>query len=238
MIISEYIDEIKNKLTGGLLELEIDDASISKIINNSLREIQRYIDSTKIITIPYSACIDMTEYRVSAISNVYRAVGFATNVNSSNISSGTDPMLATQWQLLTGTGNLYNFGNYALNYASWNTILQIRNTSSTDLIYYYDKPTNKLYINVSTDVPSAITIEYIPKFVDVADIVSDFWIDILLRLSLANTKVILGRIRSRYTQSNALWQQDGATLLSEGTAELAELREQLRQSNQLNLPVD
>lgn len=236
MTIEEYRDEIKEKLTGNILELEIDDALIDKTINSSLREVQRYIDSTKIITIPYQRCINMTKYRVSAITNVYRAVGYG-DVNGLT-NEPTDPMLLAQWQILFGAGNIYNFNNAVYNYASWNTALQLRNTTSTDLVYYYDKPTNMLYINTFSDNPPVITIEYIPKYVDVAEVTSDFWVDILLRLSLANVKIILGRIRSRYTQTNTLWQQDGATMLEEGKAELNELREQLRASNQISLPVD
>ena len=76
----------------------------------------------------------------------------------------TDPMLASQWQLMSGTGNLYNFQDYALDYASWNTLLQIRNTTSTDLAFLYDKHTNQLYINISTSIPQKITIEYVPRF--------------------------------------------------------------------------
>jgi len=82
-----------------------------------------------------------------------------------------------------------------------------------------------LYINISTGVPSFITIEYVPRYNSVEEIKSDYWIDILTRLSVAITKVTLGRIRTRYTQSNALWTQDGETMLTEGTTELTNLRE-------------
>ena len=93
----------------------------------------------------------------------------------------------------------------------------------------------------STDFPGVIayiTIEYVPEFKDVDDIKSDYWIDILVRLSIALTKVTLGRIRSRYTQSNALWTQDGDKLLEEGNAELVALRETLRVNSQIIYPID
>ena len=57
-------------------------------------------------------------------------------------------------------------------------------------------------------------------------------------MSVALTKVALGRIRSRYKQSNALWEQDGETLLNEGNEELKELRETLRVNAQLCYPLD
>lgn len=83
-------------------------------------------------------------------------------------------------------------------------MLQLRNTVSTDLIFRFDRHTGYLYINVAFDKPKYITIEYVPRYDDVSEIVSDYWIDMLIRLSTALTKVTVGRIRSRYTQSNAL----------------------------------
>ena len=55
-----YIDEIKLKLTGGVVHLELDDATLQRVLDSTMREVQRYIDTTKLITIPYKQCIDMT----------------------------------------------------------------------------------------------------------------------------------------------------------------------------------
>jgi len=52
------------------------------------------------------------------------------------------------------------------------------------------------------------------------------------------TKIILGRIRTRFTQSNALWTQDGEKLLEEGNTDLKELREILRANSNLITPID
>ena len=60
----------------------------------------------------------------------------------------------------------------------------------------------------------------------------------LMRLSIALTKVTLGRIRTRYTQSNALWTQDGDTILAEGREELTNLREALLANSELCYPID
>ena len=245
MDIAAYRDEIKLKLTGNLLEIELDDATIDKVINSALRELQRYICSVEVMTIPFSPCIDLTDpantnnipIKVSAITNVYRANSYNTNSYTSGVSMA-DPMYGSYWQLLSRTGNLYDYQDYAYNYMSWNTILQIRNTISTDLSFYFDKKTSKLYINTSNNIPSIITIEYIPRFDTVDDVVSDYWIDFLIRLAVALTKITVGRIRSRYTQTNALWTQDGERLLEEGNSELNELRTYLATNNQLLYPID
>jgi hypothetical protein len=72
----------------------------------------------------------------------------------------------------------------------------------------------------------------------VEQITSDFWIDVLMRLSKALTKITLGRIRGRYTQSNALWVSDAPTMLQEGQTELTELRNYLQTNTQLLYAID
>lgn len=238
MEVSAYKEEILFKLTGGILDCELDDNALDQVLKAALREVQRYIDTTVIKTIPYSNCIDLSEYNVSSVSRVYRAKGFMANESSENTPTPADPMYASQWQLLSGTGNMYNFNDYVYNYAAYNTLQQIRNTTSTDLAFRYDKSSNQLYVNIATSKPKNITIEFVPKFNDVSEIVSDYWTDITVRLATAIAKVTLGRIRTRYTQSNALWTQDGEKMLEEGNAELTDIREKLQASTQLCYPID
>lgn len=237
MDIKAYRDEIKLKLTGGRLKLEISDSDLDAIINSSLREIQRYIDITRVITIPYKKCIDMSEYKCSSVSRVFRAQGYMSDTGD-DTTMMADPVYLAQWQILGGNGALYNFSNWVYNYGAWNTMLQIRNTISTDLAFKYVKEANQLYINTAMDTPSNITIEYVPRYDDVSEITSDFWIDQLMRLSLANTKIIVGRIRSKFNQSNALWGIDGETMVAEGKEELTALQEALKNSTQLVYPID
>ena len=234
--INAYRDEIRLKLTGGVLDLELDDKTIDQIINSALREIQRYITTTKLITIPFSRCIDLSKYdKINMVARVYRTRGYTSNYDGTGY---VDPMYASQWQMLSGTGNLYGFQDAMYNYMSWNTIMQIRNTSSTDLAFKYDQSSKQLYINISEEIPANITVEYIPRYDDVSQIVSDYWIDNLIKLAVAIAKVTVGRIRSRFTQSNALYTQDGEILLEEGNAELAELRNHLIENSNLIYGID
>lgn len=234
MKMEAYVDEIKLALTGGVLELEVDDAIIQKIVNSALREVQRYICSTKLITIPFSKCIDLTEYKVNAVTKVMRATGTGiTGETSGETTISTDPVQLSMFQFTSGIGNMYNFQNYLNNFSSWSTVQQIENTLSTDLAYYFEDATKKLYINTTLDVGTNITIEYVPRYDNVEEVTSDFWIDVIMRLSKALAKIYVGRIRSRFTQSNALWSQDGETLLNEGNTELTELRTYLQANTQL-----
>ena len=244
MVLSDYRDEIKLKLTGDLLESELDDNTIDRVIKSSLRELQRYISSSNLITVPYKSCIDLSnpedtngnQLNVNSVIAVYRTADLTGG--SSNSGSMSDPMQVAQWQLLSGMGNLHYFQDAVYNYGAWTTLQQIRNTTSTDLLFRFDKSSNKLYINVSEGTPSTITIEYIPVFKDVSEVTSDYWQDILMRLALAQVKVTVGRIRTRYVQSNALWSQDGDTILQEGKEELENIRQMLLDNTELSYPID
>ena len=57
-------------------------------------------------------------------------------------------------------------------------------------------------------------------------------------MATAHTKIVLGRIRSKYKQSNALWTLDGDQLLQEGLTELTALRETLEANSTIFFPED
>lgn len=230
-------DEVLLKLTGYVVSTELSDTALTKVINSALREVQRYIDTIAMITIPFSSCIDLSEYKISSVVGVRRTEGYIGDNNPSNGAS-MDPMYASQWMLLSGVGNIGQINNYASNLAAWNTMLQIRNTLSTDLAFYYVKHDNKLYINIANNFPKSVTVLYIPRFEDVSEITSDYWQDVLIRMSVAIAKVTVGRVRTKFKQSNALWTLDGDQILEEGNTELTNLRQELKDSTQLCYGVD
>ena len=237
MKLQSYITEIKLNLTGGLLKLEIPDTTIAQIVNMSLREVERYIDIPKLVTVPYARCIDLTNFKHNSITHVYRTIGYNGNAETGD-TMVNDPMYMQQWAIYSNGGSMYNLDNYLMNFMSYTTLLQMRNTLSTDMSFKEDKEANKLYINCAYDEPKNVTIEYIPVYDSVEEIDDDYWTDIIKRMSLAQTKIILGRIRSHVKQSNAIWSLDGDTLLQEGTTELTEIRQHLTDNEALIYPID
>lgn len=240
MELKEYIDQIRFQLTGGILENELEDEDIAKILNFSLRELNRYYDSTALVTADAASCIDLTalqednNIKISSVSNVYRTNAVGT---SSTAPATADPMFIAQWNFANNYYG-YNSNSWALNYAAYNTMQQISSTFSTDLEFKEDQNGGKLYINFANDTPTSITIEYVPKLEDVSEVKGEYWTDILLRLALAHTKITLGRIRTRYTLNDAIWGQDGETLLTEGNTELTALRERLQTQANFTYPLD
>jgi hypothetical protein len=238
MKLEDVLDEIKLELTGHLLDMEIDDETLVSVVKKALRELTRYWDESRLITIPFASCIDLEgkffDEQVSSIVKVYRTEGMG---DSGNLSIINDPVQMAQFAIFSNGGTMYNLNDYVMNYASWMSMYQIKNTMSTDLSFKEDRHNKKLYIN-NYNTPSMITIEYIPKLNSTEDIQSDYWIDILVKYCIALTKIVLGRIRTRFSQTNALWTQDGEKILEEGNTELKELREILRVNSNMVYIID
>lgn len=249
MRLADYVNEIKLELTGGVLELEITDDVIASLVNKAFREIQRYIDIPKLVTVPFASCIDLGPwvddkgvqhegFKCSSIVRVYRTVGYNGNNEVTNNQNINDPMYMQQWMIYSNGGSMYNLDNYVMNFAAYNTMLQMRNTISTDMSWKEDKEGKKLYINSAYDVPKMVTIEYIPIYQSVEEVEDDYWTDQIAKLSMALVKITLGRIRSFSTQTNALWTLDGDTLLAEGNAEAQAIRQSLVDNMNFMYPID
>ncbi len=231
----EIISEIRLELTANILELELDDKTLNQIIDKALRELQRYIDSTKFITVPYSKCIDLKDSNISSVSRVFRTSSYGDG--DAYRGGALDPFYASAFLLFSNGYNLYNLNDFTERFGAWNTKLQIRNTISTDLAFVWDSSEKKIYIN-TLDNPVYITLECVPKLLDVDDVKSDYWIDILVRYCIALTKLYVGRVRTRYKLANSLWENDGEQLLEEGQTDLDNLRETLRINSQLTYVYD
>jgi hypothetical protein len=241
MKLEDVLSEIKLELTGYVLDMEINDETLVSVVKKSLRELERFWDETTMITVPFASCIDLDgdffREKVSSIVKVYRTEGVG-DATGGGLSVITDPVQMAQFAIFSNGGTMYNLNDYVLNYSSWMTMAKIRNTMSTDMAFREDRHNKKLYINKANSAPSMVTVEYIPKLTSVDDIKSDYWIDILIKYCVALTKIVLGRIRTRFTQSNALWTQDGDKILEEGNTELKELREILRVNSNMNFLID
>ena len=240
MKLEDILDEIKLELTGHILDMEITDETLVSVIKKSLRELERFWDETTMITVPFASCIDLDgkffREKVSSIVKVYRTEGVGDA--DGGLSVANDPIQMAQFAIFSNGGTMYNLQDYVMNYASWMSMYQIKNSMSTDMAFREDRHNKKLYINKAMSTPSMVTIEYIPRLTDVEDIKSDYWIDILIKYCVALTKVVLGRIRTRFNQSNALWTQDGEKILEEGNTELKELRELLRLNSNMTYLID
>ena len=236
MELKDYVQKMKNHITGyGVLQSELTDEAYSTIVTDALRELNNYYNVTEFMDVDGSQCIDLTNYpQINDVIAVHRtsAIGQGQGNSSATIS---DPSYMSFMQM---------YNPYALNpnqtyrMTTYVESQKLMNTFSTDLSFYVDQRNKKLYINYSQGVPSKITIEYIPKLNDPSDVLSQHWQDVLYRLSLADAKAAVGRIRTRYVQTGALYTDDGDTILNEGITEGEAIRTQLKANADLVLPLD
>ena len=107
----DIIEEIKLELTGHILDLEIDDETINKLISRSLRELQRFWDETSMISVPFAACIDYTGTPLedsSSIVKVYRSNPLGVAGSSQDVSVASDPLYIQQWMIFSNGGTMYS----------------------------------------------------------------------------------------------------------------------------------
>lgn len=224
MKIQEYIDYIGTMLGVDFVEVEIKDG-LEKIVKASLEELKEYLTYNKFVTVPFANRIDLTEYKVRSIIQVYReqqADGISGTAGS------TDAFLLAIGMV---QGVPYDLSRYA-------QLLQVRklkNTIATDLDWRWDSPF--LYITQNAMASSLITIEYTPIITDVDEIEDEYWVGKLRKLALANAKIVLARTRGKYRLNNALYDNDAAQLLSEGLQEKQDVMKFLEDNHDIILPI-
>lgn len=235
MELKDYVDRIKFQLTGGVLESELKDEDFEKIVNFYLREINNYYNVAELLEVPGASCIDLTPFpKINNVIGVHRT-------SSAGIQQGNtaDPYYTSYQQIYLLGSSPYGYNtDWTYNITNNFTKQRIMNSFSTDLDFRMDEKNKKLYISFSQGVPAKIVIEYIPKLTDASEVLTQHWQDILYRLSLAEAKVALGRIRTRYRQTNALYTDDGDTILAEGLDESDAIRQRLKDQADLVLPLD
>lgn len=203
MELSDYTEMVKDQITGfGVLETELDDEAFDNIVYKALHELNRYYNMSQLKELECTgSCIDLKEESdIESVINVYRQNPSGL---SSSDSTKEDPIVMSQLQMYN-IGSSYYTQDYAYRLYNWSTVQRMSNTFSTDLTFEEDKINKKLYINLPQGTPDKITIEYIPVLREPSQVVGRFWEDTLVNLSIAYAKVALGRIRTRFTQSNAL----------------------------------
>lgn len=211
--LKKIVHYIENRLGCQVVDLELTPKDIKQIVEESFEEIVHYMTDTYTVTVPYSQCIDLSKYNIDSVESVMRA--------QDSVMTGL-PFTLPAMNLSNVTG-MYNLNDYT------NALLIKRNLNilATDMDFVWDKPNRKLYVTANPNQPSSVTINFKPEYYSVEDIREQYWDTQLRKLALAECKIILGRIRGKYTSSSAKYQLDGPTILAEGNAELTAIRQEL-----------
>lgn len=209
----KIVQYIESQLGAQVLDLELTPSDIKQIVEQCFEELVHYMTDIYTVTVPYANCIDLSKYNIDAIESVLRA--------QDSIQTGlVFDIYGVSLANITGTLDLDSYTNALLTKRNLNIL-------STDMDFIWDKPNRKLYLVANPNQPTYVTINFKPEYYSVEDIREQHWDTQLRKLALGTTKIVLGRIRSKYTSNSSKFQLDGQTLLAEGNAEVQAVRQYL-----------
>lgn len=206
----------------------VEELQIETAVNIAFRELKRYIKSPVDKTVPFSTRISLKKVGINTKKVLYVYASFPRiGLTMSSIDSANVFQVAAAAKAYGMIGNTSNINLQPI--MTEMGMAQVRNTLSTDFQWKHDPQNDVVYCTHRDPRPSVVTIRYVPIFEDVSEIVSDTWIDYLVRMSIANAKIALGRSRSKYKVEGSNVSLDGEELLSEANAELETIRTELEQ---------
>jgi len=230
MTLAEYTDDIMLMLGGTCVDIEIK-KDIPRCVNKAFREIKQYMTTPAYMTVPFGAS---TEGMGSTIDlsdkNVYNVIHVMRPNSYNSLSMNTLDVFGLN-QVYSSMQNMDAYANRML-------LLQQLNTISTDLDFIWDTHTKKLSVTMNPPYTNQITIQYIPDYKDVEEVTETFWVDKILQLATAYAKLVIGRIRSKFTLNSSQYSLDGEALVQEANQEIQEIRTFLQTNVDLSFTLD
>lgn len=192
----------------------------------AFRELKRYMRTPTDKTVPYQPRIKLKDVgiitrKVLYCQAAYPRIGLTMNT----IDAGNVFQVAAAVNTYSAIGQTSSLNIDPI--MTEMAMAQVRNTLATDFQWKYDELNDIVYCAHRDPRPTMVTIRYVPDFKDVSEIVDYTWIDYLIRMSVSNAKISLGRSRSKYTVEGSNVSLDGDTLLAEANAELEAIRVEL-----------
>lgn len=225
MTIQEIVEQISFQL-GLPTNHNIEEVSIEQAVNVAFTELKRYMNTPVSKTVPYSTRLDLVKLGINTVKvlNVQAAYP-RIGLNLTSIETGNVFEVAAAVNVSSGfaQGSTINLDPIMTQLA----YSQLRNTLATDFQWQYDLPNQCVYCAHKSPLPAVVTVKYVPIFKDVSEITNNTWINYLIRLATAYTKIALGRSRSKYRVEGSNVTLDGEILLNEGNAELEILHNEL-----------
>ena len=196
------VSRTKTLLGGDVLSLEITDDKIGDLAEMAFSKIKPFITDTVLISKPYAQVITFDE----AVEDVIRVYSADTTIISQD--------------------RMFDFEGIKMDTRSLKkSILGSYSIIDSEIHFkFYD---NKLYLESDKVYSGIVTIEALvtPRFEELKDERAKTWIE---AYTLALTKQVIGRIRSKFRSSNVPVEMDGDTLLSESQTEMQMLEAELQ----------
>lgn len=225
MRMEEIVDQISFML--GLPSNDnIEGVQIEKAVLIAFRELKRYMKTPVDKTVPFSTRIDLKKVGIVTNNVLYVQAAYPRiGLTMSSIDSGNVFQVAAAVNTYSAIGNTSSINIDPI--MTEMAMAQVRNTLGTDFQWKYDPDNQVIYCVHRDPRPATVTVRYVPDYQDVSEIVSDTWLNYLIRMSEANVKISLGRSRSKYKIDGSNVSLDGDTLLAEANEELKTIREEL-----------
>lgn len=210
---------------------QTEEVQIEGAVKIAFRELKRYIKTPVDKTVRYATRLDLVSLGIKTVNVLYvQAAKPRIGLTMSSIDSGNVFQVAASTNVYSAIGNTSSINIDPI--MTEMGMAQVRNTLSTDFQWRYDIDNQVVYCTHRDPKPSSVTIRYVPDYQDVSEIKSNTWIDYLIRMSEAYTKLALGRARSKYTIEGSNVTLDGEILLAEANEQLATIREELEKKKQ------
>lgn len=225
MTMSEIVEQICF-LLGLPANENVEGIDPRKAVLTAFRELKRYIRTPVDKTVPYQPRIQLKPVGIITKKVLYVQAAYPRiGLTLSTIDAGNVFQVAAAVNTYSAIGQTSSLNIDPI--MTEMAMAQVRNTLATDFQWKYDALNDVVYCAHRDPRPTQVTIRYVPDFQDVSEIVDYTWQDYLVRMSLANMKIALGRSRSKYTIEGSNVQLDGDRLLDEANAELEAIREEL-----------
>lgn len=230
MTMGEIVEQVSFML-GLSASKNVENVQIEQAVNIAFRELKRYIKTPVEKTVPFSTRLDLVKLGIDTVDVLYvQAAKPRIGLTMSSIDSGNVFQVAASVNAYSAIGNTSSINIDPI--MTEMAMAQVRNTLSTDFQWKYDIDNQVIYCAHRDPKPQAVTVRYVPNYKDVSQIKSNTWIDYLIRLSEAYTKLTLGRARSKYTVEGSNVTLDGDVLLQEANNDLEKIREELNAKKQ------
>lgn len=225
MTMDEIVDQVSFEL-GFPANENIEGLQVEKAVLIAFRELKRYMRTPVDKTVPFSTRLDLVKLGIKT-KRVLRVFASRPRIGLTmgSIESGNVFQVAAAVNTYSQIGQTSSLNIDPI--MTEMAMAQVRNVVSTDFQWTHDTNNQVVYVTHRDPRPATVTVRYVPDYQDVSEIVSNTWIDYLVRMSEANMKKALGRSRSKYTVEGSNVSLDGEALLAEANAELEAIRSEL-----------
>lgn len=206
---TELVEWVKGRLGYPVFNVEVPDTTIESCIDDALNEVLPWYNKTKLVTmyLGNNSCIDLSEYNILDVVNVYSADKKSGNFENEFFSDRrVSNLMNSQLELM--------LLNQTIGYFKDNMSFMFQD--------------DKLYIDTGYPVSTNITVEYIPKIDSVEEITDRYYLNYVKEFTLAFTREVLGEIRGKFRVSNSPTELDYDHQYDKSTTELERLRQAIR----------